>query len=171
MRELFRRLQVQVGGERVTSTTSPQRHRDTENNRFFLTTEVTESTEKRHYNSISYKLILILIVVLLPFAAQAEEITGITIRDKNFEVINDIRDEKMILRFQDHWNKKTKIDAEALRAPIYKIDINPGNRWLYDLAGYVQVLSKAKVPIYQLHSPEEFNALLGIPGNKINSQK
>ena len=120
---------------------------------------------------MSYKLILILIVVLLPFAAQAEEITGITIRDKSFEVINDIRDEKMVLRFQDHWNKKTKIEGETLIAPMYKIDINPGNRWLYDPAGYVQVLSKAKVPIYKLQSPEEFNTLLGIPWNKFKSQQ
>jgi hypothetical protein len=117
------------------------------------------------------KLIFILIVVLLPFAARADEITSITIRDKNFEVVNDIRDEKMILRFQNYWNKKTKIVAETRTVPIYKIDINPGDRWLYDPEGYVQVLSKAKVPIYKLHSPEEFNTLLGIPGNKIKSQK
>ncbi len=120
---------------------------------------------------MNYKLIFILVVVLLPVSARADEIISITIRDKNFEIINEIRDEKMLLRFQDHWSKKTKIAAETPTALIYKIDINPGNRWLYDPAGYVQVLSKAKVPVFKLHSPEEFNRLLGIPGKKIKSQQ
>lgn len=49
--------------------------------------------------------------------------------------------------------------------PLYKISIYRHGlsvRWLYDPAGFAQVLSKAKKPVYRLQSVADLNALLAI---------
>ncbi len=79
----------------------------------------------------------------------AGEITSITVRDSNFEILKDLRDVKSVSSFKSYWNRKTKMSDDVRMKPLYKIDIQPGDRWLHDPAGYVRVLSKARVPIYQ----------------------
>jgi len=107
--------------------------------------------------------ILFLTFVLLPTFAIADEITSVTVRGKGFDMIKEIRDHKGLSEFRDHWKKKEQITSDTRIHPIYKIDIEPGDRWLYDPSGYVSVLSKAKGPIFKINKPEEFNGLLGIP--------
>ena len=115
-------------------------------------------------------LILFLALVLLPISTLAEELTSVTVQSKNFEVIKEIRNQNSLLEFRDHWNKKEKVADDTIHHPEYKIDIVPGDRWLYDPTGYTRVLSKAKVPIYKISKPEEFNRLLCIPGKKASDR-
>ena len=111
---------------------------------------------------MKYMLRFIIGVLLLPATSLAGEISSVTIRDKNFAVIKVLSDETSMPSFNGYWNKKAKMTDDVPMKPLYMIDIPPGHRWLYDPAGYVRVLSKAKVPIYQISSPGDFNKLLGI---------
>jgi hypothetical protein len=58
------------------------------------------------------------------------------------------------------------VNANTAMQPAYKIVIQHSDRrserWFYDPAGIVQVLSIWKTPVYRLPSPEGFNEFLGI---------
>jgi hypothetical protein len=68
-------------------------------------------------------------------------------------------------RFERLWIAKTEGTPPANLKWLYKIDVTTelkANRWLYDRAGWLRVLSMKRTPTYKISSPEEFNRLLEI---------
>jgi hypothetical protein len=67
--------------------------------------------------------------------------------------------------FEQLWIAKTEQTPPADLKWTYKLDVtaqSKGNRWLYDTAGWVRILSIKRTPTYKISSVEEFNRLLGI---------
>jgi hypothetical protein len=65
------------------------------------------------------RLILLLALALLPLSTLAEEITSVTVRSKDFEVIKEIRPQNGLLEFKDHWNKKAKVAGDTIHHAEY----------------------------------------------------
>lgn len=103
-------------------------------------------------------------VVALPSLAAARRVNLITVLDAEFRSVSEISSDLDLAAFNKHWATRIQSTDVAMRL-TYKIDIQYGrlsDRWLYDPAGYTQVLSKKDTPGYRLESPSAFNALLGI---------
>lgn len=64
------------------------------------------------------------------------------------------------------WEAKTPVDGGPARQWSYTLDVardGAGDRWRYDPAGYVQVLTMARnAQVYRLPDPARFNRALGI---------
>lgn len=106
-------------------------------------------------------LILILLTVV---AASAGDISLVSVRNKDFQVVKVINDQKSLQQFEKAWKEKKKTKNPPHPNWLYKIDIEGkgyGDRWLYDPSGLVQVLSKIKTPIYGIPDAESFNKLIG----------
>lgn len=94
----------------------------------------------------------------------AGEISLVKVRNQKFEIVKVINDKASLQLFERIWKTKRKVKSSVAPQWLYKIDIEGkghGDRWLYDPGGYVQVLSKAKVPIYEIPTPDPFNQLIG----------
>lgn len=96
-----------------------------------------------------------------PFAC---EVTRVAVRDEDFRLVKELSAGTDIEVFCKHWGtrKRTKRAAPQWN---YKIDIlhsGRSERWLYNLAGFTQVLSKKETPLYQLLEPLAFNRFLEI---------
>jgi len=105
------------------------------------------------------------VVAAWPLSAVADDVMRVTVRDAEFRPIRTITSAPDLAVFSELWAARMKESANAAMRPDYKIDIQSDRRsarWLYDPAGFVQVLSKAKTPVYRLTSPAAFNELLGI---------
>jgi hypothetical protein len=105
------------------------------------------------------------VTAALPLSAVAADAIRVTVLDAEFRPIRTITSAPDLAVFSEHWAARVKVSANAAMQPDYKIDIQSdrrSERWLYDPAGFLQVLSKAKTPVYRLTSPAAFNELLGI---------
>lgn len=103
-------------------------------------------------------------VAASPSLAVARRIARVTVRDADFRPVREISSELNLAAFTEHWASRRQSATAAFR-PEFKIDIQydrRSERWLYDPAGFIRVLSKSETPVYQLESPSTFNALLGI---------
>jgi hypothetical protein len=110
------------------------------------------------------KIILILLAILLATQSIAGEISRVTVRNQNFDIVKVINDKAVLQQFEMIWNTRAKLKSSVNPQWLYKIDIEDkgrGDRWLYDPSGYVQVLSKAKVPLYKIPAPNSFNQMIG----------
>ena len=98
----------------------------------------------------------------------AEDLMQVAVLDRDFRPIRNITAAADLAKFRVLWSARVKQSADVALQPDYKIDIRSegrSERWLYDPAGYVRVLSVQKTPAYRLPSPAAFNMLLGIgPG-------
>jgi hypothetical protein len=124
------------------------------------------------WSFITWVAIVILLNAYAPTISHAGEISEVTVRNAEFEIINVLKDPESLRQFEALWKKKKKLDTSINTKWLYKIDImgkDHENRWLYSPEGYVKVLSKAKVPTYAISSLNEFNKL--IMGENINSLK
>ena len=118
--------------------------------------------EPKRLNLIT-SLTVIIFLTFSPIIARANEISKVIVRNKEFVIINVIEKSEALNQFEALWNKKEKLNSPTDAKLIYKIDItskNRSTRWLYSPEGYVKVLSKAKVPTYQITSPDQFNKLV-----------
>lgn len=109
-------------------------------------------------------LILLTLIIIGAVVSSAGDITKVSVRDKNFAVVKVIKDHKLLQQFENTWKEKKKLKNLPLPQWLYKIDIEGkgyGDRWLYDPAGFVQVLTKAKTPVYHIPDTESFNKLIG----------
>jgi len=101
--------------------------------------------------------------IIAPGTASAARSTGITILDDKFQVVHVLNGRKAVASFNAHWTNKVKISSASVTPHwLYKIDLPDTTRWLYDPAGYAQVLSKKKHPLYRIQSVGRFNKLIGI---------
>lgn len=118
------------------------------------------------YEEEMKKIILTALTMILAsgVGAAAGDASRVKVWDKNFQVIKVIDDQISLLQFEKAWKEKKKMKNPPHPRWLYKIDIagkGYGDRWLYDLNGLVQVLSKAKTPIYIIPNAESFNKLIG----------
>jgi hypothetical protein len=100
-----------------------------------------------------------------PGLTMAQDLTLVVVLDGDFRPIRSIAAAADLAQFQALWSSRVKQSAEVALRPDYKIDIRSAarsERWLYDPAGYVRVLSARKTPTWRLPSPAAFNVLLGI---------
>lgn len=105
------------------------------------------------------------LMVLWPIWTTAEDIAFVQVLDDQFRLVRKLTSTDDLAAFRDLWSGRVKYKGAAVMRPRYKIDVredHKGARWLYDPDGFVQVLSKAETPVYQLPSPAAFNKLLGI---------
>ncbi len=106
--------------------------------------------------------ILSLLGVTVSFA---EEIKAVTIRDEKFEVVKKLQSTVEVLAFSEEWHQKIK-QISGDHHWKFKIDIEPGTRWLFDPEGYVRVLSKnSSASDYKIKSIDAFNKILGVSAN------
>jgi hypothetical protein len=101
-----------------------------------------------------------------PLSAVADDVMRITVLNAEFQSIRTITTVSDFAVFSRLWASRVKVPAKTTMRPGYSIVIQQGDcrseRWIYDDAGIVQVLSIWKTPVYRLSSPAEFNELLGI---------
>jgi dienelactone hydrolase len=67
--------------------------------------------------------------------------------------------------FERLWFAKIEQTPPADLKWTYKLDVtarSKGDRWLYDTAGWVRILSMRQMPVYKISSVDEFNRLVGI---------
>ena len=106
---------------------------------------------------------LTICILLWAANAFAGDVSKVTVRNSDFQVIKTLNDKEPLEEFSKIWGSKQVYNGSEIPQWLYKLDIEQkghGNRWLYDPKGYVQVLSKARVPVYVL-PPEPFNKLIG----------
>jgi hypothetical protein len=116
--------------------------------------------------------LLAMLMLLFAGPSSANEISHITVRNHNFEIVKVIDDKVSLQLFEQTWETKVKLKPSTPPAWLFKIDISReegrGGRWLYDpTSGYVTLLSKLKVPIYKIPALNSFNKLLGIHNNGV----
>ena len=108
---------------------------------------------------------LLVLMLLLPVPALAQDIAKVSVRDQNFEVVKTLTSAPDLAAFNALWAAKTVREPASRSEFIYKIVVERGGRsvsWLYDPAGFVQVLSVGRTPVYGVSDPQAFNRLLTI---------
>jgi hypothetical protein len=105
------------------------------------------------------------LMLLLPGPALAQDISKVSVRDRNFELVKTLSSAGDLAAFDALWSAKTVREPASRSGFIYKIAVERGGRsvsWLYDPAGFVQVLSVSRTPVYEVPTPHAFNRLLAI---------
>jgi hypothetical protein len=95
----------------------------------------------------------------------AADIERVGVLDAEFRPVSTLTSAADLAAFGSLWATRLEESGRAAVAADYKIDIQSEGhsvRWLYDSAGFVQVLSAKQTPVYRLPSPAALNALLGI---------
>jgi hypothetical protein len=97
--------------------------------------------------------------------AVADNVMLVKVLNAEFQSIRTITSVPDLAVFSKLWASRVKVNANTAMRPKYAIVIQQSNgrseRWFYDPAGIVQVLSIWKTPVYRLSSPEGFNEFLG----------
>lgn len=117
------------------------------------------------------KIIVILLVLIQSLWISCEKnpvrITHVSVLNSNFTVIREIDDLSILDDLNKSWSSLTKIAfSDDLLFPVsrftYRLDImrkNGSERWLYDPAGYIYVLSKTIVPVFQFTDPDKIKKI------------
>jgi hypothetical protein len=109
---------------------------------------------------------MLLAAALVGGCSSPDPITNVSVRDARFEVVKVLTTAELS-EFQRQWGNKEDIEATLsnVGGQLFLIDIDrkrPGDRWLYQTTGYVQMLNKGpKTPVYKLRDPDAFNKLIG----------
>jgi len=109
---------------------------------------------------------LVLVAVSLVVGCHSPvSIAGVSIRDDQFQVVVNLTPAELS-QFQQQWEDKKVVEVTLsdVGGRHFKLDIDyrrTRDRWLYQTTGYVQVLSKAKTPVYKVPNPKAFNRLIG----------
>jgi hypothetical protein len=101
-----------------------------------------------------------------PVSAVAGDVMRVTVFSAELQSIRTITSVSDLAVFDELWATRVKMNPDTAMRPGYRIIIQKtdqrSERWLYDEAGIVRVLSIWKTPVYRVSSPAEFNELLGI---------
>jgi hypothetical protein len=101
-----------------------------------------------------------------PLSAAAGDVMQVAVLDAGLRPIRTIASVPDLAVFSEFWATRVKVNANTAMRPGYRIVIQQSDqrseRWLYDDAGIVRVLSICKTPAYRVSSPAKFNELLGI---------
>jgi hypothetical protein len=105
------------------------------------------------------------LMLLLPGPVLAQDIARVSVRDWNFALVKTLTSAPDLAAFDALWSGKTVREPASPSGFIYKIIVERGGRsvrWLYDPAGFLQVLSVSRTPVYGISEPQAFNRLLAI---------
>ena len=108
---------------------------------------------------------LLVLMLLLSGPALAQGVSKVSVRDQNSELVKTLTSARDLAAFEALWSAKTVREPASRSEFIYKIVVERGGRsvsWLYDPAGFVQVLSVSRTPVYEVSDPQAFNRLLAI---------
>jgi hypothetical protein len=101
-----------------------------------------------------------------PLSAAAGDVMQVTVLDAGLQPIRTMTSVPELAVFSELWATRVKVNANTAMRPGYRIVIQQSDRrserWLYDDAGIVRVLSIWKTPVYRVSSPAKFNELLRI---------
>jgi len=99
---------------------------------------------------------------LLPIQIQAKDLQSVRVLNSEFHLVSQLIEPSQIAQFEKLWASRENVPDHIQPSWSYKLDLNPGGRWLYDPKGYIQRLAMNKTKPFKLPSPHEFNTLLGI---------
>ena len=115
------------------------------------------------------------LLALMPFAPasrHAREISEVRVLDPDFQPFKTITDAADLAAFNELWSAKTVRKTERLGGVFYTLIVirrsGRSDRWFYDPAGFLQVLSKARVPVYGVADRDAFNKLLAIDPQRLS---
>jgi hypothetical protein len=88
----------------------------------------------------------------------------VSVRNSDFQPIRSIQTADEIQRFGTLWRtrREVRIPDNCVEGVSYKIDLEPGGRWIYHPWGIVSKLSYFEEPYYFIKDREAFNALLRV---------
>jgi hypothetical protein len=81
----------------------------------------------------------------------------------DFQIVNTLTRPEDLAAFARLFRTKLVAAPAGALSWSHKLDVRnerSSARWLYDPRGFLQVLTKAKVPIYKVPEAEKFRALL-----------
>ena len=112
------------------------------------------------------RLVAALPIALLVGCATLGPITGVSVRDANFQVVKVLSPAELV-DFTRLWENKQEVQASlnSVEGQHFKVDITrqqSSARWLYQTTGYAQYLDPLAQPVYKLQEPEAFNRLIGV---------
>ena len=113
---------------------------------------------------IAISVFLLLIVFFISADIVASDITRVTVRDNQFEIVRELTGSEDLRLFTELWNTKHEVILMAMPHWTHKINIMPGGRWLYHPNGFTMLLSKQATGIFKIDESEKFNELLSING-------
>jgi hypothetical protein len=105
------------------------------------------------------------LMLLLPGSVLAQDVSRVSVRNGSFELVKTLTSAPDLAAFDALWSDKTVREPASRSGLVYKIDVERGGhsvRWLYDPAGFLQVLSAGRTPVYEIAAPQAFNRLLAI---------
>ena len=111
---------------------------------------------------------IILFSLMHPIYGVAKELVSVVVRDNQFNVIHELNGAAKLKQFDKIWKSKYEVILRAMPIWTHKLDINPGDRWLYHTSGFTMVLSKASTGFFKIDKNVEFNILLNIHNNQLN---
>ena len=102
--------------------------------------------------------------------ASDPQVVRVSVRDSDFKMIGAFDDQRTMARFRELWlTKRVVAFPSTCKLPwAFKIDPEPGSRWLYHPAGYMMMLSYFEEPYFEIPAKEEFNDLLGLANRNIS---
>ncbi len=106
------------------------------------------------------KLISLLALALLSFNSYSIEIEKVKIWGDDSKPLKVITEPKHIELFRKLWEAKSEVKLDTHPQWTNKIDLIPGDRWLYSDKGYLSVLSMKKSRIYYINNVDQFNVLI-----------
>jgi len=97
------------------------------------------------------------------------QVVRVSVRDSNFKMIGTFDDQRTMTRFRQLWlTKRIVAFPRSCKLPwAFKIDPEPGSRWLYHPAGYMVMLSYFEEPYFEIPAKDEFNDLLGLANREV----
>jgi len=113
-------------------------------------------------------LIIIIFGLMHPIHGVAEELTGVIVRDNQFNVTHELKGEAELKQFEKIWKTKQEVILRARPIWTHKLDINAGDRWLYHTNGFAMVVSKTTTGVFKIDENVMFNKLLNIHNTKLD---
>ncbi len=108
------------------------------------------------------KIIILLFLLISLSSCSQHAISKVTVRDNDFKIISELKGKEELKQFEDIWLSKYEVILRAQPKWSHKIDLEPGDRWLYSMNGYVKILSMLSTSIYKIDNSKQFNMLLKI---------
>ena len=114
----------------------------------------------------------ILMILLVSAFACNGAFQEVKVMDRNGQSIKVLRDPSELQILAQHWSQRQEKGKPANISWIFHVNIRQGGdwtTWLYHPDGWMQVLTKQRVPTYKISEPEAVNKLLGIHNNRLKS--
>jgi len=106
------------------------------------------------------------LLLLTPTSLYAQDISAVTVLDPDSQLVKTLTSARDLAAFNELWSAKMARESGRVSGSVYKIIVvrqgGRSARWFYDPAGFLQVLSKSRTPVYGVSDREAFNRLLAI---------